>query len=180
MKVGLLGITSRSVIFIFVDKHDISTPKHAKQNHKRQAENESPVAFLATLTQHLTRTGAMQNIAFDKVITNVGVAYNPHAGVFIAPVAGIYVFSTTLLAHSSTDARFYFLKNGSQISGLYHDTSFGSTSMSVVLELTKGDDVSVANVDPNKELNGDSYTSFSGFLLQQYYPDTNFVGKMTF
>ena len=70
-----------------------------KRNYKRQVENETPVAFLATLADHAESLGADQIIAFENVITNVGDAYNSHAGVFIAPVSGIYVFSTSIMSY---------------------------------------------------------------------------------
>lgn len=65
------------------------------------------------------------------------------------------------------------------MTGLYHHTSsHGTASMLVVLELVKGDDVSVADVDMNRAIHGDAYTSFSGFLLQEYYNlDTSVLGK---
>ena len=70
-----------------------------KINRLRQVENGTPVAFLATLSDHAENLGADQNIAFENVITNVGDAYNSHAGVFIAPVSGIYVFSTSIMSY---------------------------------------------------------------------------------
>ncbi|XP_052782456.1 complement C1q tumor necrosis factor-related protein 3-like [Mya arenaria] len=68
-------------------------------NRMRREYVGSPVAFLATLTNHITHAGALQPIAFNRVVTNVGGAYNVHLGSFVAPVSGIYVFSTTLLSY---------------------------------------------------------------------------------
>ena len=59
-------------------------PRHmkvAKQLRKSQVENETPVAFLATLTENTHHLRANQNIAFDNVITNLGDVYSTHIGV---------------------------------------------------------------------------------------------------
>lgn len=146
----------------------------SKRNRERQAESETPVAFFALLSDHVTHAGTSQNIAFDIEVTNIGNAYNPHAGLFVAPVSGIYVFSTTLLSYPHHSAHFNFMKNGVVVSSLHphsaddspgHDTA----GMMVVLRLQKGDDVSVANRDADESLSGHRYSSFSGFLLQQMY-----------
>jgi len=70
----------------------------AGQQRIRQAMAERPVAFFATLSTDLQHTGANQPIVFDRVVTNVGSAYNPHVGVFSASVSGmtsLFPFSTT-------------------------------------------------------------------------------------
>ena len=151
-----------------------------KQQRIRQVENETPVAFLATLTNHTYHLGAHQNIAFDNVITNLGDAYNSHMGGFIAPFSGVYVLSTTLLSYTGSDALFAVLHNGNVVTNIYHVINSDdrqSSSVTVVLQLSKGDDVSVANKDADKSVNGYHYSSFSGFLLQEIYDDTSVVGK---
>lgn len=160
------------------DGHIPQKPTPVKKSPLRRAANEDTVAFLAGLTDVLTHEGAMQNIAFDTVITNVGGAYNSHAGVFIAPVPGVYVFATTIMSYGGATDTFHILKNGTRVAGLYHNSqSHETTSMTVVLELKQGDDVSVANVDPDQTIHGAMYNTFSGFLLQQYYTEPGVVGK---
>ena len=152
-----------------------------KTNRKRQVENETPVAFLATLSVHAENLGANQNIAFDNVITNVGNAYNSHAGVFIAPVSGIYVFSTFILSYRSSQSHVEIRKNGSLVTRMSyrgensngHDTT-GST---VTIQLSKGDDVAVVNGNPDKNVNGEHYSSITGFLLQELYDESAVVGR---
>ena len=151
-----------------------------KQQRIRQVENETPTAFLATLTDHAHHLGANQNIAFDNIITNVGDAYNSHVGAFIAPVSGIYVLSTTLLSYPGSDTHFSVLHNGNMVAKIYqliNGDDYESSSVTVVLQLSKGDDVSVANMDADKSVNGYHYSSFSGFLLQEIYDDISVVGK---
>lgn len=149
-----------------------------KKNRIRRTENEDTVAFFATLSEHMTQLGAMQNIVFDNVVTDVSGAYNSHAGVFIAPVPGLYVFSVTIKSHGTSKNHFKVQKNGQDIAKLhYHTENYESTGMTLVLELEVGDDVSLANVDLNVAVHGHDYSSFCGFLLQEYYSEASFIGK---
>ncbi|XP_053380337.1 heavy metal-binding protein HIP-like [Mercenaria mercenaria] len=94
--------------------------REAMQTHRiRRAENENPVAFFATLSQHLNHAGAHQSITFDNVVTNIGNAYNSHFGSFTAPVSGTYVFSVTLFSMYHSNYHAQFVKNGQGITWLY-------------------------------------------------------------
>ena len=144
-------------------------------------ENETPVAFLATLSVHAKNLGVNQIIAFDNVITNVGNAYNSHAGVFIAPVSGIYVFSTSILSIKNNQSHYYFMKNGNLVTGMFYHgdglLAYDTTGSTITLQLSKGDDVAVVNGDLDNDINGDHFCSITGSLLQEIYDDTAVVGK---
>ncbi|KAL4217942.1 biological adhesion [Mactra antiquata] len=152
------------------------------ENGVRQAngaDTEQGVAFYATLTNHLTHIGVNQNIVFDKVYTNVGNAYNVYSGDFRAPVSGLYVFSTTLLAYASHTTQYHIVKNGSQVGNLYLHGSGSphmTDSLTIVLYLNVGDDVAIKNLYADESLNGYEYCTFSGFLLQRDTILTNIVG----
>jgi len=152
-----------------------------KRNYKRQVETETPVAFLATLADHAESLGADQIIAFENVITNVGDAYNSHAGVFIAPVSGIYVFSTSIMSYRSTQSHYAFKRNDVVVTYMFYHgdalNAYDTTGSTVTLQLSKGDDVAVVNLDSDKDVNGSHYSSFTGFLLQESYDDTAVDGK---
>ncbi|WAR27291.1 C1QT3-like protein [Mya arenaria] len=137
-------------------------------NRMRREYVGSPVAFLATLTNHITHAGALQPIVFDRVVSNVGGAYNVHLGSFVAPVSGIYVFSTTLLSYPGHTSHFQFVKNNDFVSRLFLHTSSGqyeTVSQTVVLQLNKGDDVTIRNQDPDEAIHGSNYSTFAGFLI---------------
>jgi len=143
---------------------------------------ETPVAFLATLTSHILHAGQNQPIVFDRVVTNVGNAYNPHLGAFTAPVAGIYVFSVSLLSIAGHTTHYQIKKNNNFISNIYLRTPPGageyeSTSQTVVLQLTKGDDVTLRNMDGDESLHGINYSTFAGFLVWQDFNQPAVVGK---
>jgi len=153
----------------------------AGQQRIRQAMAERPVAFLATLSSDLQHAGANQPIVFDRVVTNVGSAYNPHVGVFTAPVSGIYVFSVSLLNYQGHTTGYQLRKNNDFISNIYlhaPDASHHeSTSQTVVIQLTKGDDVTLRNMHVDEVLRGDSYSTFAGFLVWEDLSQPAVVGK---
>lgn len=150
-------------------------------NRARRAENEVPVAFFASLTQHLGSLGENQSIPFDRVLTNIGNAYHSTSGIFIAPVTGIYVLSLTMLSFGDAQASYRLLMNGSVVVPIYHQPATGgydSASATVVLQLAQGDDVRVANNIVNNHVHGNNLSFFAGFLLQETYDDSiSVVGK---
>jgi len=134
---------------------------------------------LASSLQHV---GANQTIAFDRVITNAGDSYNPHFGAFIAPVSGIYVFSVSLLSCPGHTTAYMIYKNDVLISYIYLMTEPGtsqyeSTSQTAVLQLQKGDDVTLRNHDGDECLYGGHYSTFTGFLLWEDLNEPGIVGK---
>ena len=167
--------------FLLSDKGSVHSDGLPIRNRIRQVENESPVAFLATLSDHAVNLGANQNIAFDNVITNVGNAYNSHAGVFIAPVSGIYVFSTSIMSYQNTRTHYAFERNGNIVMRLFYNgdelLAYDTTGSTITLQLSKCDDVAVVNGDLDNDVHGNHYSSITGFLLQEIYDDTTVVGK---
>ncbi|KAL4223764.1 Complement C1q-like protein 4 [Mactra antiquata] len=143
----------------------------------QRANNEVSVSFFATLSDHIDNPGVHQVVAFENVITNIGNAYNEHAGDFRAPVSGIYVFSTTLMAGTSAQQfHFQIVRNGKAVSNIYIPNG-GTASQEAVLHLSQGDDVAIHNLDAGNRVYGHGYTSFSGFLLQQDIAEVGLVGK---
>ncbi|KAH3849819.1 hypothetical protein DPMN_092223 [Dreissena polymorpha] len=127
--------------------------------------------------------GVGQNVKFDRIITNVGSAYNEHVGAFTAPVSGVYVFMSTLLSNKGKNAGFELVRNGNFICKMYasgvgaygggnYDTSAGS----FVLCLNKGDVIAVHNLDPGENLYGNNISYFSWFLLKEWEQDLSIVG----
>ncbi|XP_060575872.1 uncharacterized protein LOC132733278 isoform X2 [Ruditapes philippinarum] len=144
-------------------------------------ENEVNVAFYATIGQHhIAHAGTNQTIVFDDVITNLGNAYSKFAGDFRAPVGGTYVFSVTLMAYAANSAHYRFVKNGITVGNIYvggKEGPYATSAMTTVLDLQQGDDVSIQNIDSDKNLHGYAYSVFSGFLLQQHFVNQAVVGK---
>ena len=91
-------------------------------------------------------------------------------GTFIAPVSGIYVFTTSVLSHLSSQyaAHAKLVKNGTLLAILDASEPDGiaQASQTVIVQLAKGDDVAVQNEHHYGTVYyGSDYSTFSGFLL---------------
>ncbi|XP_053379901.1 heavy metal-binding protein HIP-like [Mercenaria mercenaria] len=143
-----------------------------QENRIRRAGDGVHVAFTAGLSHSILHAGEHQNIVFDHVETNVGNAYNPHHGVFLAPVTGTYLFYTSVMAESNREIWCQIVVNGVKKVTAYArgtDARFDQGSQAVIVHLQKGDDVAVQNylADDGIFSNPDIWTSFSGLLLYQ-------------
>ncbi|CAI5695018.1 unnamed protein product [Oreochromis niloticus] len=134
-------------------------------------EGELRVAFSAGLTD----SGSVgpfdeeTTLIFSKIITNVGEAYNQTAGVFTAPVRGLYVFSFTAADYVKGYMGLYLYKNDQPIVfslDLNDHGGYASTSNAVCLELEEGNRVHLG-LPASYRLYDDSrnFSVFSGFLL---------------
>ncbi|KAL4237052.1 Complement C1q-like protein 4 [Mactra antiquata] len=139
---------------------------------KRQG-NETPVAFYGKMLALNSNSGNVSNqvIKFDKIITNIGNAYQSNTGRITVPVSGIYVFSLTAMASYRTDTHVGIyvndqLKTYLKLNGPEHE--FDTMTQTAVYYLHQFDNVSVKHTKTNATLRGD-YTAFTGFLLEQDY-----------
>ena len=133
------------------------------------------VAFFAYFSTHNVASSPHQILPFDKVITNIGNAYRPHSGTFIAPRSGVYVFIWTIrqdgnnyhvteLLHDNNIINSIYLNPGTPISGIPIGTATGTA----VVHVNQGEDVLVRTGDIDygrivSDKNGRS--SFAGWLL---------------
>lgn len=148
-------------------------------NHRRvrRADIDLPIAFFATLSKHIEHAGINQPIVFDNIITNIGNAYNGHMGSFVAPVSGVYVFSTTLFSYPRMSFHASFVKNGQILTNVYiagSESVYDTSAQTIVLHLQQGDNVCILNTDSDRSIYGYSYSIFSGFLLKEFYSNTDY------
>uniref|UniRef100_A0A3B4YVH3 Cerebellin 10 n=1 Tax=Seriola lalandi dorsalis TaxID=1841481 RepID=A0A3B4YVH3_SERLL len=132
------------------------------------------VAFSASLLASGSGTIGPFNthtpLVFRHVVTNIGNAYNPHTGFFIAPVRGAYHFEFYIGAHghASHPSGAVLVKNGQNIFIAYeHQPShYGSSANGVTLMLEVGD-VVLLQLWVNSRIfdNGNRHSTFSGHLL---------------
>ncbi|KAH3773626.1 caprin-2-like [Dreissena polymorpha] len=131
---------------------------------------ESPIAFTAVKTIPQSSIGINQNIKFDKVILNDGGGFHVQHGIFIAPVSGYYLFSTSI-AHDDTPLSLHagIMHNGNiiAIAQSTHNI-FDKGAQTVVLKVSSGDEIWIQNLDyEHASVYGESYSTFTGVLLYQ-------------
>ena len=135
-------------------------------------EEEIKVAFTAVVgSPEITNLGAGQTIVFDKVITNVGNAYDNVTGVFTAPVKAVYVFEMTLMTDPGKYQYLELVQNGKHILFNYGQAAAGqldSTSRTVTVELAKGVKVWIRTRKTASHgsgiVHGHTFSTFSGWL----------------
>lgn len=125
------------------------------------------------------RIGTVENVAagdtviFDDVKLNVGDGYHDAIGVFIAPRAGLYLFSVSVTSENS-EGKYYIdtavVKGGDVLGytksrGSTHNADQGSITVPVVLQ--EGEEVWVKVIWPSQTaIRGENgYTSFMGVLV---------------
>ncbi|XP_063354175.1 restin homolog isoform X9 [Pelmatolapia mariae] len=149
----------------------LNSTEHQIHELQTETSGELRVAFSAGLTD----SGSVgpfdeeTTLIFSKVITNVGEAYNQTAGVFTAPVRGLYVFSFTAADYLKGYMGLYLYKNDRPIVfslDLNDHGGYASTSNAVCLQLEEGDRVRLG-LPASYRLYDDSrnFSVFSGFLL---------------
>ena len=134
----------------------------------RSADNGWQAAFFATLMNDQTHIGHLQNVVFDNVVTDIDNNYDPYLGIFVTPVAGVYMISTTLVSSYNQSTHYGFFVNNRRITVIHLNglnnwdrwDNLDSSSQTVVLSLNKDDDVTVKHTDNDKD-SMDKNTLFS-------------------
>ncbi|XP_067248889.1 uncharacterized protein [Chanodichthys erythropterus] len=124
---------------------------------------ESGGGYIGPFTSEFTLT-------YRNVFTNIGNAYNPITGVFIAPLKGAYMFRVSVYGYAPTASAASIYKNEERMVMAYdmqaQDQDRLNSSNGVVLILEVGDVVYV-KLWPNTKIFDDRYNrnTFSGYLL---------------
>ena len=84
-------------------------------------------------------------LQFDRAITNIGNGYNPHAGVFTAPLTGVYAFSLIVMVpHAHGPLRLSIMKEGATLDRVFvrdTDSPDDRGSTLVTTQLAAGEQV---------------------------------------
>lgn len=129
---------------------------------------DTGVCFSANLSRHKVFQ-VDKAIIFDHVITNNGNGYDPETGEFIAPLRGRYLFTVTIRAQFCKQTTAEITCNEQmlgRVTAEYGRVDKASGSMTVVVELDRGDVVKVVHYSVKSgDYFGNGFTSFSGFLF---------------
>lgn len=129
------------------------------------------VAFYAYISSTVPASTPHHILVFDKVITDVGNAYHPHMGTFIAPKTGLYVFTWTIRCNQNNyhSAELLVDNNIVNVISLYPGNAIdGTVTGTAVVRVNQGDDVFIrTGRDSNGNILSDENgrSSFAGWIL---------------
>ncbi|KAI9546300.1 hypothetical protein NQZ68_028717 [Dissostichus eleginoides] len=153
------------------------------ENRLKESENQilelknkekKTVVFSAAIGGANTATGPFNTettLIYRTVITNIGGAYSPFTGVFVAPVAGVYYFTIFYHAGGERGALLRLYKNNELVVVTFDHRCTSDPAdngaNAVFLQLVQGDQVYV-RLGVNTHVWGDDHhTIFSGFLVTE-------------
>lgn len=98
----------------------------------------SIVAFSAVL-DHEATLGPLQVVKYNKIITNVGNAYDPHHGHANIPINGIYLVAVTSMNHNNEEMHIELVRNDDLQGSMYMPPGkqYDSMSHTLILSLEK-------------------------------------------
>ncbi|XP_071119928.1 complement C1q-like protein 3 [Mytilus edulis] len=129
---------------------------------------ERPAFFAFVKGNHVTFTGH-DILKFGDVKTNIGNHYDATTGHFTAPKPGLYEISCLLYGVTASRVTFQIHKNSQVFAyGFTPGREYNSNTVSLLMELTKGDKVYVKHRIPGRRetVQGNKHSYFSGRLLQ--------------
>ncbi|XP_062592790.1 complement C1q-like protein 2 [Saccostrea cucullata] len=127
-----------------------------------------PVAFYSRLSQHHHSSPPGTVLKFDDVKLNIGSGYNPVNGKFSASENGLYFFTWNYLIQNGNNAYIGAYVNGKQevdTCTYSHGNPFNLATGSLVVKLTKGDEVWLQVFYKQAEFLHSTYTFFMGYKL---------------
>lgn len=140
---------------------------------RRRAQQE--VGFLVSLSRQQLEVEKDGVLKFDRVITNLGNAYNSQTGTFKCQIPGTYMFDLNLISEIGSFVEASITLNGVSKVTAISDHRYGYAgrdqgSAAAILILRKGDTISVKidwSVGP-QTVHGEGKTTFSGYLLKRH------------
>ena len=135
------------------------------------ATQSESVAFYAQLTKDKSGIKNHETLTFDKVMINLGNAYNGMSGVFTAPTVGLYAFHWTNTnadrSYMNTELIVQNQVYGKAMSDAMDHDDYAVASNLAIAQLNRGDQVWVrSGTWHSGKLRGDLYSTFSGYRIQ--------------
>ncbi|XP_071177381.1 complement C1q-like protein 4 [Mytilus edulis] len=152
-------------------KHRLEEIEQREHDHacEFRGPRKKNVAFHANLGTKLRNLSPKAVVVFDRVVLNIGKAYNPLNGLFTCPENGVYSFTWTALTPPNSSFETDFVVNGKVVAGnrasAYNDSDYHPATKTVVVELKKGDVANVAAHGHAAKQLTDFWSSYSGFRV---------------
>jgi len=129
-------------------------------------------AYLST-TYAYTGSGGRRVVPFDTVVTNIGSHFNTTSNRFVAPVAGMYLFTASLVCNSGSSTTYFSCEifvNAAAVVGSTGWQNMGAGYQnqrnSLIVYLNVNDYVDVRmEKSANDSINAANTSSFTGTLL---------------
>ena len=131
-------------------------------------EVDVPFAFMAVLTANFTPPANDMPIIMDKVITDIGGAYDDLTGSFICPDSKLYMFFLTVVTTGGTRSGIYMdniIIRFVRSTGTDTESTSGSSTASVIIQCQINSRVQPRHVSLSDRTYFADYTSFSGYQL---------------
>lgn len=160
---------------LFTEIRDLTSKVRDQEEKILQLQTENRVervAFTAALDEPVPPVSALTTLAYKRVYTNIGNAYDRNTGKFTAPLRGVYHFEFHCYSRQGRWPTAVILqKNGMDIVSAHeesrgNDDHYGTAGNSVSLQLEAGDQVYLHLWYLTTIYDGSFYGStFSGRLL---------------
>uniref|UniRef100_A0A3P9DFY1 C1q domain-containing protein n=1 Tax=Maylandia zebra TaxID=106582 RepID=A0A3P9DFY1_9CICH len=156
-----------------LDGHETELDRQTTEiDQLKQQLQDKQVAFSTSLLDRGTLDIGPFNtdttLIFKQVFTNIGNAYNPHTGIFTAPVRGVYHFECHAYGYADIMTRVELFKNGERIFIILElqPSHIWTSSNGASLLLEAGDHVFL-RLSANARVRDSQghHTTFSGHLL---------------
>ncbi|KAL3970570.1 tumor necrosis factor alpha-induced protein 2 [Sarotherodon galilaeus] len=156
-----------------LDRHETELDRQKTEiDQLKQQLQDKQVAFSTSLLDKSTGNIGPFNIdttlIFKQVFINIGNAYNPHTGIFTAPVRGVYHFECHVYGSADIMTRVALFKNGERIFIIFElqPSHFWTSSNGASLLLEAGDHIFLRlSADARVRDSEGHHTTFSGHLL---------------
>ncbi|XP_055859734.1 complement C1q-like protein 4 isoform X1 [Biomphalaria glabrata] len=133
----------------------------------RDNDDSIRVAFYSGLTKNIGPFSKNTDLLLDRVVTNVGDAFNSETGRFTAPFNGTYAFAVTISAQGRSRAAVELVHNGKLVVTIWAESVplWSTASNNAILTLEAGDQVWLVLLSRASSVHGYMYTTFSGHCL---------------
>lgn len=143
--------------------------------YRRLSTNSQTFSFHAIAEALQEHVETDEKVVLETVLLNLGDVYSNQHGVFTVPVAGICVFSLSVLKQvvfGDSRVEVSVVKNGRSLASVFAENDNGEDqgSVTAITQLREGDEDWAGVIWPETDayVLGLRYSSFTGFLLVEF------------